>query len=139
VGTAHWNGTVIGTDEALRRIDGTPVRSIFGTEDIADVLFGRMTAVDFDAVILYQPERQYIKENDVDASAVFPKVRFIFSMVDAPEAKRHLWEGTWDLPFYTGYASGDQFFTSYECGHDGQYCHVPEDKFLVEVLDPDTE
>lgn len=27
---------------------------------------------------------------------------------------------------------------SYECGHDGQYCHVPEDKILVKVLDPDT-
>lgn len=140
MGTAHWNGTVMALDEAARQIGVTPVNGIFGAQNIAEIIFGLQTEADFDAVLVYQPETEleFIRENDIDPTEVFPNVRFVFSMVDASQPKRELWEETWGVPFYNGYASGDQFFTSYECGHDGQYCHVPEDKFLVEVLDPET-
>lgn len=141
MGTAHWNGTVMGMDEAARKIGATPVNGIFGTQNIADVIFGLQSEADYDAVFVYQPEAEldFLEENDIEPSEVFPNTRFLMSMVDASEPKRELWETTWDLPFYNGYASGDQFFTSYECGQAGQYCHVPEDKFIVEVLDPETE
>jgi phenylacetate-CoA ligase len=140
MGTALWNGAMAGLEQGVRRVGATPVRSIFGTQNLAEVVFGLQAEADFDALVAYQPEQEksYMEENNIDPGELFPSLRFVCSSTDASKPKRELFEEVYGVPFRNAYASGDQFFTSYECGEDGAFCHVPEDLFIVEVLDPET-
>jgi len=141
MGTALWNGGMVTLEEGLRKVGATPVRSIFGTQNVADVLLGSQPEADFDAIIAYQAEQEkaFMDENDIDPSELFPSLRFVCSSADASQPKRELFEEVWGVPFINAYVSGDQFFVTFECGHDGAFAHIPEEYFLVEVLDPETE
>lgn len=140
-----WNGHVNGMELGVQRVGANPIRSVAGLQNVMEVYFDDdvvgMKEADLDAVFVYQAEEEYeyLQEHDLDPSEIFPNLRFVFSAVDASDPKIDLWESTWgDIPFRNAYGSGDQVLTCPQCAEEDHFFHVPEDHFIIEVLDPET-
>lgn len=141
-GSMSWHGITWYWEHGIRKIGATPIRRAGDTQNCAEQVFeAEMDLADLDAIWVYQAESEleYIEGHDINPQEVFPNSKFIWSMVDASAPKRELWEETWGLPFRNAYGSGDQMWGTIQCQTDSEYFHLPEDHFIFEVLDPETD
>lgn len=140
-GSMAWHGITWYWEHGIRKIGATLIRRAGNTQNCAEQAFeAEMDKAELDAIWVYQAESElaFIEKNDIDPQSVFPNAKFIWSMVDASKPKRQLWESTWGLPFRNAYGSGDQMWGTVQCPADSEYFHVPEDHFIYEILDPET-
>lgn len=141
-GTTMWHGAFVGWDAAFQRMG--VVKHVFGGQT-QTTLIGQtlQMAPDLDAItalFVYSPEAEIgvVEGAGVSVSETFPALRLIWSAADASPARRRLAEDFFGAPFCNQYGSGDQFWMAGECPMNPGQVHMPEDRLVFEVLDPDT-
>lgn len=138
--TAFWHGWVIGFELGLRRLGAVPYRMAFNTMTSAETIFRTWAHADFTALRTYIPEVElevFTREGFVPTE-IFPNARFVYGGFDVSAPKRRLIERIFGLPFRNTMGSGDQYFIGAECASSPPYFHMPEDRFVFEVVDPVT-
>lgn len=140
MGKNYWHGTNSPWELGAREIEAVPIRLASDTQNISNELFESAKEADFDALFLYQLEKeiQYINDNNINPEEVFPNLKFVFSAVDASKPKREAWEELWNVPFMNSFGSGDQMWMMYSCPHSKEFFHAPEDQFIIEILDTES-
>lgn len=138
----RWHGTILGWDKAFEQMGVVKYYMGNSTQDVMSQTLELGSDLDqMDALFTYQPEAelQYLRETGLDVTDLFPKLKLLWSAVDASPARRKLLRDTWNVPFKNQYGSGDQFWMTGECPHDFRQNHAPDDYFIFEVLDPITK
>lgn len=140
-GGLRWHGTILSWDKAFEQMG--VVKYYFGNsvqDVVAQTLEMGSDLEQMNAFFVYQPEAeiQYLRENDIDPTELYPNLKLLWSAVDASPARRKILSDTWGVPIKNQYGSGDQFWMTGECPHDYRDNHAPDDYFVFEVLDPTT-
>ena len=141
-GTTMWHGAFVGWHEAFQRMG--VVKHVFGGQGQTTVIGQTLEmAPDLDAItalFVYSPEAEIgvIQGAGVSVRETFPALRLIWSAADASPARRRMAEDFFGVPFCNQYGSGDQFWMTGECPDNPGQVHVPEDRIVFEVLDPDS-
>ncbi len=142
VGGLRWHGTILGWDKAFEQMGVVKYYMGNSAQDVMSQTLELGSDLDhIDALFTYQPEAElkYFRETGVDVKGLFPKLKLLWSAVDASPARRKLLLDTWNVPLKNQYGSGDQFWMTGECPHNVHQNHAPDDYFIFEVLDPITK
>jgi len=140
-GILRWHGYQVAAEYGAQKIGVVPflmARPPRG--DTLPGLFEDWGDCDFNVLGHYQPEFEipYLRSRPFKPLEIFPNLRFITTGVDLSDARRRIIEEAWGVPFRNTYGSGDQYLAGGECELDQPYFHMPEDRYLLELLDPDT-
>jgi phenylacetate-CoA ligase len=140
-GILHWHGYQAAAEYGVQKLGVVPM--LMAKPPIGESLVGLFEDWgDFDFNVLghYQPEFEipYLRSRSFRPLDIFPNLRFITSGVDLSDSRRRIVEGAWGVPFRNTYGSGDQYLIAGECLIDKPFFHVPEDHYIVEILDPVT-
>ncbi len=140
IGGMHWHGAMLGFEAGLEAIGVTFFRLMASTPDLVKNIFELLPDADLDVIPSYLPEIElaYLRDNDIHPRDVFPNLRLLFSGQDLTAARRQIIESVWGLPLVNVYASGEQYYCASPVDGFPGYYQMPEDMFLVEVLDPVT-
>jgi phenylacetate-CoA ligase len=136
----HWHGAMLGFEAGLERIGVTFFRLMATTADLVKNIFEMIPDSDLDIIPTYLPELElaYLKETATQPREVFPNLRLVFSGQDLTSARRNMIESAWGLPLANVYASGEQYYSGAPVAGQTGFYHLPEDHFVVEVVDPAT-
>jgi phenylacetate-CoA ligase len=140
IGGMHWHGAMLGFEAGLERIGVTFFRLMATTADLVKNIFEMIPDSDLDIIPTYLPELElaYLKETGTRPREVFPNLRLVFSGQDLTAARRTMIESAWGLPLANVYASGEQYYSGAPVAGQTGFYHLPEDHFVVEVVDPET-
>jgi phenylacetate-CoA ligase len=140
IGGMHWHGALLGFEAGLEEIGVTFFRLMATTPDLVKNIFQNLPDADLDIIPSYLPELElaYLRDNGIRPRDVFPNLRLVFSGQDLTAARRQIIEDAWQLPLANVYASGEQYYCAAPADGFPGYYHMPEDMFLVEVIDPVT-
>lgn len=140
IGGMHWHGAITGFEAGLEAIGVTFFRLMATTPDLVKNIFEMLPDADLDIIPSYLPEIElaYLREKGIRPKDVFPNLRLLFSGQDLTSARRQMIESVWELPLVNVYASGEQYYCCPPVDGFPGYYQMPEDMFLVEVIDPAT-
>ncbi|PSR22933.1 MAG: hypothetical protein C7B45_04750 [Sulfobacillus acidophilus] len=134
-----WHGFTM-TAPGARRIGATVYSLEPDNRSIAQTNLEMLAGADMTCLFTYHPEFEinYLRQRDLDPKTVHPNLRFIYSAALTTPTRRKLLEEAWGVPYWNMGGGGDQYLSESECPYSIPSMHMPEDRTIVEVLDPVT-
>lgn len=134
-----WHGYFMSAHGA-RRIGAI----VYGCEpdnrSIAQTTLEMLADADLNCIFIYHPELEvsYLRSKQLTPKDVHPHLRFIYSSALTTDTRRKVLEEAWGVPYFNLGGGGDQYLSMAECVHSKPYLHALEDRFIIEVLNPET-
>lgn len=134
-----WHGFAM-TAPGARRIGASVYSMEPDNRSIAQTNLEMLSGAEMTCLFVYHPEFEinYLRRNNVDSKRIHPGLRFIYSAALTMPTRRKLLEEAWGVPYWNVGGGGDQYLSESECQYSAPAMHMPEDRTIVEVLDPVT-
>lgn len=135
-----WHGYTM-TAEGARRLGATVFTMEMDNRSIAPTTLEMLAGTNLASIFVYHPEIEldYMRENGLVPKEIHPNLRFVYSAALTTPSRRRLVEKAWGVPYHNMGSSGDQYLMGSECEHSAPGLHMQEDRFIMEVLDPETQ